>query len=152
MRSRRGGGTSPKTMFVESVRYTSTAHAQHASIQEMTAACVSALSAQMSSEQPTSNYCACPVSGKCGHNFHMVRSSSGRNLTRKIYTDYRQHCIVEWIKQDSSKGQCPMCRQSESNSSNFNICDKLLLTICTPEFEWTDPTATTNQGQEAAEA
>lgn len=23
-----------------------------------------------------------------------------------------QHCIVEWIKQDSSKGQCPMCRQS----------------------------------------
>jgi hypothetical protein len=24
-----------------------------------------------------------------------------------------QHCIVEWIKQDSSKGQCPMCRQSE---------------------------------------
>lgn len=24
-----------------------------------------------------------------------------------------QHCIVEWIKQDSSKGQCPMCRQSK---------------------------------------
>ncbi|PMD24413.1 RING/U-box, partial [Hyaloscypha hepaticicola] len=38
------------------------------------------------------------LSGKCGHNFHM-------------------HCIVEWIKQDSSKGQCPMCRQ---------------------KFEWTD--------------
>ncbi|KAM0177102.1 hypothetical protein ACHAPF_004458 [Botrytis cinerea] len=34
------------------------------------------------------------LSGKCGHNFHM-------------------HCIVEWIKQDSSKGQCPMCRQSK---------------------------------------
>ncbi|KAI2638534.1 anaphase-promoting complex subunit 11 RING-H2 finger-domain-containing protein [Xylaria nigripes] len=32
------------------------------------------------------------VSGKCGHNFHM-------------------HCIMEWIKQDSAKGQCPMCRQ-----------------------------------------
>ncbi|TGO07095.1 hypothetical protein BTUL_0330g00020 [Botrytis tulipae] len=40
------------------------------------------------------------LSGKCGHNFHM-------------------HCIVEWIKQDSSKGQCPMCRQ---------------------KFEWTDNT------------
>ncbi|KAK1762076.1 anaphase-promoting complex subunit 11 RING-H2 finger-domain-containing protein [Phialemonium atrogriseum] len=32
------------------------------------------------------------LSGKCGHNFHM-------------------HCILEWIKQESSKGQCPMCRQ-----------------------------------------
>lgn len=21
------------------------------------------------------------------------------------------HCIMEWIKQDSAKGQCPMCRQ-----------------------------------------
>ncbi|TFB02537.1 Anaphase-promoting complex subunit 11 [Trichoderma ghanense] len=32
------------------------------------------------------------LSGKCGHNFHM-------------------HCIMEWIKQESAKGQCPMCRQ-----------------------------------------
>ncbi|EPE04672.1 anaphase-promoting complex subunit 11 [Ophiostoma piceae UAMH 11346] len=32
------------------------------------------------------------LSGKCGHNFHM-------------------HCISEWIKQESAKGQCPMCRQ-----------------------------------------
>ena len=32
------------------------------------------------------------VSGKCGHNFHM-------------------HCIMEWIKQEASRGQCPMCRQ-----------------------------------------
>lgn len=24
-----------------------------------------------------------------------------------------QHCILEWIKQESAKGQCPMCRQSE---------------------------------------
>ncbi|KAL7620701.1 hypothetical protein AAE478_009696 [Parahypoxylon ruwenzoriense] len=22
-----------------------------------------------------------------------------------------KHCIMEWIKQDSAKGQCPMCRQ-----------------------------------------
>ncbi|PNP55258.1 hypothetical protein THARTR1_04400 [Trichoderma harzianum] len=21
------------------------------------------------------------------------------------------HCIMEWIKQESAKGQCPMCRQ-----------------------------------------
>ncbi|KAJ0143483.1 Anaphase-promoting complex subunit 11 [Colletotrichum tanaceti] len=40
------------------------------------------------------------LSGKCGHNFHM-------------------HCILEWIKQDAAKGQCPMCRQ---------------------KFEWTDQT------------
>ncbi|KAL6891940.1 anaphase-promoting complex subunit 11 [Trichoderma evansii] len=32
------------------------------------------------------------LSGKCGHSFHM-------------------HCIMEWIKQESAKGQCPMCRQ-----------------------------------------
>merc|ERR1712000_267693 len=39
------------------------------------------------------------LSGKCGHNFHM-------------------HCIMEWIKQEAAKGQCPMCRQT---------------------FEWTEP-------------
>ncbi|KAI0473608.1 RING/U-box [Xylariaceae sp. FL0804] len=22
-----------------------------------------------------------------------------------------KHCIMEWIKQDSARGQCPMCRQ-----------------------------------------
>ncbi|TPX15337.1 uncharacterized protein E0L32_004614 [Thyridium curvatum] len=37
------------------------------------------------------------LSGKCGHNFHM-------------------HCILEWIKQDSAKGQCPMCRQRMDRS------------------------------------
>ncbi|KAI1433882.1 putative anaphase promoting complex subunit Apc11 [Xylaria sp. CBS 124048] len=46
------------------------------------------------------------VSGRCGHNFHM-------------------HCIMEWIKQDSAKGQCPMCRQ---------------------KFEWNGPS--TNQQQQ----
>lgn len=30
------------------------------------------------------------------------------------FADSSKHCIMEWIKQDSSKGQCPMCRQSES--------------------------------------
>ncbi|KAM3460696.1 hypothetical protein NHJ6243_005626 [Beauveria neobassiana] len=35
------------------------------------------------------------LSGKCGHNFHM-------------------HCIMEWIKQETSRGQCPMCRQRKS--------------------------------------
>lgn len=33
------------------------------------------------------------VSGKCGHNFH-------------------KHCISQWIRQESARGQCPMCRQS----------------------------------------
>ncbi|KAK3935458.1 anaphase-promoting complex subunit 11 RING-H2 finger-domain-containing protein [Diplogelasinospora grovesii] len=44
------------------------------------------------------------LSGKCGHNFHM-------------------HCILQWIKQDSAKGQCPMCRQ---------------------KFEWTEQTNDTS--------
>jgi hypothetical protein len=26
----------------------------------------------------------------------------------------KQHCLMTWIQQDSSKGLCPMCRQSES--------------------------------------
>ncbi|RDK42497.1 hypothetical protein M752DRAFT_251638 [Aspergillus phoenicis ATCC 13157] len=33
--------------------------------------------------------------GKCGHSFHM-------------------HCLMTWIQQESSKGLCPMCRQSMS--------------------------------------
>ncbi|EGE86591.2 anaphase-promoting complex subunit 11, variant 1 [Blastomyces dermatitidis ER-3] len=33
--------------------------------------------------------------GKCGHSFHM-------------------HCLLTWIGQESSKGLCPMCRQSMS--------------------------------------
>ncbi|RAK77062.1 anaphase promoting complex subunit 11 [Aspergillus fijiensis CBS 313.89] len=35
--------------------------------------------------------------GKCGHSFHM-------------------HCLMTWIQQESSKGLCPMCRQSKSLS------------------------------------
>ncbi|POS70521.1 RING finger domain-containing protein [Diaporthe helianthi] len=35
------------------------------------------------------------LSGKCGHNFH-------------------KHCITQWIRQESARGQCPMCRQSMS--------------------------------------
>ncbi|EAW10983.1 anaphase promoting complex subunit 11 [Aspergillus clavatus NRRL 1] len=34
--------------------------------------------------------------GKCGHSFHM-------------------HCLMTWIQQESSKGLCPMCRQSKSH-------------------------------------
>ncbi|RKF56782.1 Anaphase-promoting complex subunit 11 [Erysiphe neolycopersici] len=39
------------------------------------------------------------VSGVCGHSFHL-------------------HCISEWIKQESSKGQCPMCRQKFEQNDN----------------------------------
>ncbi|QRD92389.1 putative anaphase promoting complex subunit Apc11 [Aspergillus flavus] len=53
--------------------------------------------------------------GKCGHSFHM-------------------HCLMTWIQQESSKGLCPMCRQSmPSLKRNFRC--QLLLTITT-EFEW----------------
>ncbi|KAG5946541.1 hypothetical protein E4U60_003998 [Claviceps pazoutovae] len=56
------------------------------------------------------------LSGKCGHNFHM-------------------HCIMEWIKQEAARGQCPMCRQSRWTS------DSLLMTFVADElaaFEWVD--------------
>lgn len=57
------------------------------------------------------NWLGKTVSGKCGHNFHMV-SYEFHWLSDPMLTKV-QHCIVEWIKQDSSKGQCPMCRQSK---------------------------------------
>ncbi|KAG5991762.1 hypothetical protein E4U52_003360 [Claviceps spartinae] len=56
------------------------------------------------------------LSGKCGHNFHM-------------------HCIMEWIKQEAARGQCPMCRQSRWT------LDWLLMTSVADElaaFEWVD--------------
>lgn len=42
-----------------------------------------------------------------------------------------QHCILEWIKQDSSKGQCPMCRQSEALPCLVEECECVcvLLTV-----------------------
>lgn len=39
---------------------------------------------------------------------------------------------MEWIKQDSSKGQCPMCRQSEQVETPHA---RTVLTVAT-EFEW----------------
>ena len=53
------------------------------------------------------------VSGKCGHNFHMVSDPTFSGGVVQSRANGFQHCIMEWIKQDSSKGQCPMCRQSE---------------------------------------
>lgn len=47
--------------------------------------------------------------------------------------DMLKHCIMEWIKQDSSKGQCPMCRQSESDV--FRVFWGIVL-IVSAEFEW----------------
>lgn len=46
-----------------------------------------------------------------------------------------QHCIMEWIKQDSSKGQCPMCRQSESSLILESPGTPTLKTVFL-EFEW----------------
>ncbi|KAM0808164.1 hypothetical protein AB5N19_08506 [Seiridium cardinale] len=51
------------------------------------------------------------LSGKCGHNFHMVSASPEHERWKLRLADILKHCIMEWIKQDSSKGQCPMCRQ-----------------------------------------
>lgn len=54
------------------------------------------------------------VAGKCGHNFHM-------------------HCIMEWIKQEAAKGQCPMCRQSK-----ISILETSWL-LTRAAFEWNEP-------------
>lgn len=57
------------------------------------------------------------VIGKCGHSFHMVRTNAGAMmagiLPRLISA---QHCLLTWIQQDSSKGLCPMCRQSKKSN------------------------------------
>lgn len=49
-----------------------------------------------------------------------------------------QHCILEWIKQESAKGQCPMCRQSESSITAINFDGRILSNSCS-EFEWNGP-------------
>lgn len=124
MRLRLGAGIFPKTTSVVSVRFTLTAHVPRVNIPATTAASVSfpqigiwmptpiGLSV---ANQPFFLPFPFVVSGKCGHNFHMV----GAPLTRLIRSHEPEiltatkHCIMEWIKQDSAKGQCPMCRQSE---------------------------------------
>lgn len=60
------------------------------------------------------------VSGKCGHNFH-------------------QHCIMQWVKQETARGQCPMCRQSMCHC----LCATALICVLTVfvEFEWSRPGA-----------
>ena len=56
------------------------------------------------------------VIGKCGHSFHMVRSYSVAYESAQTYdAGYGQHCLLTWIQQDSSKGLCPMCRQSRTS-------------------------------------
>ncbi|CAG7919454.1 unnamed protein product [Penicillium olsonii] len=47
------------------------------------------------------------VQGKCNHAFHM-------------------HCLMTWIDLETSKGLCPMCRQSALILSLF-VCQLLLL-------------------------
>lgn len=66
------------------------------------------------------------VIGKCGHSFHMVWTTTLPNFTsyRSKKADssfaHAQHCLLTWIQQESSRGLCPMCRQSK-------LCSTLLL-------------------------
>lgn len=59
------------TMSAEFVKYTLTAHVPHANIQEMTAVCVWLFVPRLNLQKLT----CVTVSGKCGHNFHMVGQS-----------------------------------------------------------------------------
>lgn len=88
------------------------------------------------------------VSGKCGHNFHMVSDPTISGGVVRSRAKGFQHCIVEWIKQDSSKGQCPMCRQSECSAP---LGRGRLLTVF-PEFAWTNPTDVTPTANPESEA
>ncbi|KAK5992876.1 Anaphase-promoting complex subunit 11 [Cladobotryum mycophilum] len=67
------------------------------------------------------------LSGKCGHSFHM-------------------HCIMEWIKQESAKGQCPMCRQRMFLS--FPALNDGIHNSQSPAFEWQEqPNETASQAE-----
>lgn len=56
------------------------------------------------------------ANGKCGHSFHMVRSYSVAHESVQTYdAEHGQHCALTWLQQDSSKGLCPMCRQSRTS-------------------------------------
>ena len=69
------------------------------------------------------------VIGKCGHSFHMVPKIKYRHHAYES-DEYLQHCILTWIQQDSAKGQCPMCRQSE------NPLNGRMYFLTRIEFEW----------------
>ena len=64
------------------------------------------------------------VIGKCGHSFHMVDMKLSFDVRE---TKRGQHCLLTWIQQDSSKGLCPMCRQSESSHSVVGVDCSLTL-------------------------
>lgn len=59
---------------------------------------------------------ATTVNGKCGHSFHMASSRieawERMESALELIDGVTQHCLMTWIHQDSSKGLCPMCRQS----------------------------------------
>ncbi|KAF7523608.1 hypothetical protein G7054_g11716 [Neopestalotiopsis clavispora] len=52
----------------------------------------------------------CPTCKYPGDDCSLLPAWSMTNGKLRL-ADTFKHCIMEWIKQDSSKGQCPMCRQ-----------------------------------------
>ncbi|CAH0037872.1 unnamed protein product [Clonostachys rhizophaga] len=50
--------------------------------------------------------------------------------------DSARHCIMEWIKQESSRGQCPMCRQRSYCCASLS--SRIVVSDLVPAFEWAD--------------
>ena len=121
-------------MSAVSAKYTLTAHVQHANTPAMTAPSVSALHASMSmSASLTMPYSVWEMRAQLPHGMPLPFLLC---CTAGWLIQTRQHCILEWIKQDSAKGQCPMCRQSKSFSLpvlNMGYPDAMMA-----GFEWTE--------------
>ena len=95
-------------MSVAYVESSSMVHVLPANTLAMTVLCVSSIT---ESSRVDTGLRLGAVIGKCGHSFHMVRGYS-HTSSRKDDAEEGQHCLLTWIQQDSSKGLCPMCRQS----------------------------------------
>lgn len=152
MPSQLGGGICQRRTSAASAKCTSTAHVRLANTPVTIAASVS-----QDSGGPSRTLHrlirAIVVCGKCGHNFHMVSGrvvlssfcSKSPGDVRTLLTFRMKHCIMEWIKQESAKGQCPMCRQSEwalmlllllLPPPLLRVCFVSNPEACTAEFEW----------------
>lgn len=112
-------------MSVGYVESSSTVHVLHANTLATTVHCVS----------PTSPNRARVSSGvKNRHSDWQMRTllSHGTDLINKFPraleddAEYQQHCLLTWIQQDSSKGLCPMCRQSMAYSTLTTTEQKLM--------------------------
>lgn len=111
MPSQLGAGTCPTTTSVGSVAFSSTGPVQPANSRVMIVLCVCRSIEYGAAERRLIwiLYSARKMWPFLSHG----RWKTCRHTNHPQQTDgVMQHCLMTWIQQESSKGLCPMCRQS----------------------------------------